>query len=233
MIQVYHGKDIFKSRQQLAKDLEKYSKVDYISRKKINSENLVKHSGGLFATPKKQALVLEGLFSLQKKPLLNIFKQVKKLNSNIDFFIWQGEKVSSSKLNIAKDYQSKIKHFKLPNHLFNFLDQLGKGSLSKSIKLFNKLKMTHPPELILYFLQKRAKKMYLAKKNEALLKLPGWQKQKILNQIKNLTADEIEAFYLSLVNVDWLNKTGKLGCTLENKLLNLIIELESNHEKYI
>lgn len=227
MIQLYHGEDVYKSRQQLSRDLEKYSQVDHLDKKEVDQESLVKFSGGLFSASKKKALVLENLFSLRKKQLENIFEQLDKLSTDIDFFIWQGKKVTPSKEKMVKKNQGNVKHFKLPNHLFHFLDQLGQRNLSKTLKFYQKTLATHPPELLLFFLQRRAKKMYLAKTDKSLLRMPGWQKKKLYNQIGNLSPLEIENFYLSLIQTDWLNKTGRLGCELDNKLLDLIVDLET------
>lgn len=229
MIKLYHGEDVYKSRLQLAQDLKKYSQVDHLDSKEIDLEKLVKHSGGLFTAANKKCLVLENLFSLRKKQLNKIFNQVKKLSSDIDFFIWQGKKLTASKTKLVKQSNGQIKHFKLPNHLFKFLDQIGQQDLNLSLKYFKKVLDTHPPELLLFFLQRRAKKMYLAKTDKDLLKLPGWQKGKLYNQIDKLSPAEIEDFYLNLIKTDWLNKTGRLGCSLENKLLNLIIALETKN----
>lgn len=227
MIQLYHGEDVFKSRQQLAKDLEKYSRVDYLNKKEIDLESLVKFSGGLFSASNKKALVLENLLSLHKKQLVNIFEQLNKLNTDIDFFIWQGKKLTPAKTKLVKNNNGKVKHFKLPNHLFNFLDQLGQGNLKASLNYYQKALSTHPPELLLFFLERRGKKMYLAKTDRSLLRMPGWQKKKLYNQIGDLSEKRIEDFYLSLIQTDWLNKTGRLGCELENKLLDLIVDLET------
>jgi hypothetical protein len=231
MIQLYHGEDAYQSRQQLAKDLEKYSQVDYLDKKEIDLESLVKFSGGLFSASNKKALVLENLFSLRKKQLENIFEQLTKLSTDNDFFIWQGKKVTPSKEKLVKKSKGNIRHFKLPNHLFHFLDQLGQGNLNKTLKFYQKTMATHPPELLLFFLQRRAKKMYLAKTDKSLLRMPGWQKKKLYNQIGNLSAEQIENFYLGLIQTDWLNKTGRLGCELENKLLDLIVELETKENE--
>ncbi|MBU2592896.1 MAG: hypothetical protein ABH867_00420 [Patescibacteria group bacterium] len=221
MIYLFHGDDAFLSRQRLFDAISKYQQVKRLSKKEVSLENLATFNLSLFSGMEKRALVLENLFSLPVTGLKEIIKLMIKLEPEIDIFIWEEKVVTPGKISgLGKNL--KTFSFKLPAKVFYFLDSVGdRTSKMPVVKLEESLK-TYPAELILFLLSRRFRDLLLAKVNPESLKGAPWQKSKILSQANKLNLEETKKMYLKLIETEWLNKTGRLGNSLENELFNLV-----------
>ncbi len=221
-IHVYHGDDSFQSRQELTKALKDYPQVRHFQRKEISGENLIQASGGLFSQG-NTALVLEDFFSLGKNQLKETIKYIEKLNKSVDFFIWQGKRLYPSQTNKLPQ-KKKVREFKLPNTIFKLLDSIGKEDHRRLLTFLKGSFETHPPEVIFYLIQKRLRKMILAKKKSKHLTGAGWQKKKLYSQVGNISTDLIGDWYKKTVMIEWKMKTGQLGRELDQELVNLVFK---------
>ncbi len=220
MIYLFHGDDNYQSRQKLFSVLKKYHQVDSLSDSEIDPESLVRLTSGLFNTANR-AIVLNQLFSLSQVKLKKILPLIKELSQEIDVFIWEAKRLPPAKINLLGP-KIKTQLFRLPPNLFKFLDNIGQNSRT-CLNFLEKTFKTHPPELIIYLAEKRLREMLLAKTAPNQLQLAGWRRSKLLSQVKKLALEEIREIYLELIEIDWKNKTGQLGNSLENELINLFI----------
>jgi len=221
-IYIYHGDDEFQSRRQLANALEDFSQVEHFKSREITPENLTKASGGLFDQGNK-ALVLEKFFSLGKNQFKETENYLEKLSDSIDFFIWEGKRLYPNQLKKISA-KKKVREFKLPNTIFKLLDSIGKENHRKLLNFLQGSFQTHPPQLIFYLIQKRLRKMILAKVKSSDLKGAGWQKRNLYNQVEKIPLDLITNWYTDSVKIEWKNKTGQLGRDLDQELVNLMVK---------
>lgn len=229
MIYLFHGDDTFNSRQRLFNALNSYQQVRRLSKKEITTENLATFNTSLFSQIEKKATVLEGLFSLTGDTLKEMLRLISSLEKGTDVFIWEEKTLTPARIaSLGKDVRSSV--FKLPVMIFKFLDSVGESNPEILIKNLNAGLKTHPPELILFLLEKRFRDLLIAKISPELLKTSPWQKNNLISQSTKLSLEQIEQMYLKLIEVEWRNKSGQLGSSLENELFNLIIELTTNEK---
>ncbi|MFH1560993.1 MAG: hypothetical protein ABID04_00200 [Patescibacteria group bacterium] len=223
MIFVYHGDDTFASRQRFFDVLKDYPEVSSLPSKKLSPELIATYTGSLFAQ-EHRALVLENLFSsTNTQDSKEIVRQIKKLESEIDIFVWEGKKLDQSKITqLGKN--CKAIAFKLPSSLFHFLDSIGQNK-TETLSFLDRSLKTNPAEMLLALCQGRCRELLLAKSKPTLLKGAPWQKVKLASQVKTLEIDWIASLYLKLIDIDWKNKTGRLGDSLSNQLIALFAEL--------
>ncbi len=217
---IYHGDDNFQSRRELSEDLKKYPQIKHFESGEITAENLIQASGGLFSQG-NTALVLEKFFTLRGKKLTQATEYIKKLNKSIDFFIWENKRLYPNMIN--KLPTKKVREFKLPNTIFKLLDSIGNTSHRQLLKYLESCFQTHPPELIFFLIQKRLRQMILAKIGSDQLPGANWQKQKLYKQVKNLSEKLIITWYIKTIDIEWKNKTGRLGRNLNQELVNLML----------
>lgn len=222
MFFLFHGDDAFQSRQKLSHALEKYQEVFFLSAREITPEALVKFSSGLFAL-EKRALVLEHFFSLHPARVKKIIPQLNRLG--LDIFFWEERKIDPKRFSALGDKQKAI-FSRLPGTIFKFLDSLGSKNPGFPLSFYKQSLKTHPPELILYLIEKRFRELLVAKLDPKQLALPSWQKNRLLSQVKNLDLEEIRKMYLKLIETEWKNKTGRLGNSLENEIVNLVVSIK-------
>jgi hypothetical protein len=218
---IYHGDDTYQSRQQLTDALKDYPQIKRFEGKEISPEGLIQASGGLFSQENK-ALVLEGLFSLSNKQLNENVNYIEKLKDSVDFFVWESKRLYPNKIN-KLSFNKKVKEFKLPNTIFKLLDSIGHENLQQLLNFLQGSFKTHPPEVIFFLIQKRLRQMLLAKVKSDQLSGASWQKRKLYNQVKSLSEDLISSWYIKTINIEWMNKTGRLGRELDEELVNLMV----------
>ena len=222
MLYLFHGDDVYQSRRKFSDGLKKYQTIRFFSPSEINTESIRTFSAGLFSS-QKQVLAFENLFSLPQANLAKIIPLIKKIAEKSDVFVWQGKKLPAKNIS-PWGQNSKIFLFRLPANIFKLLDSLGVNK-KQSLLFYRKTLATHPPELILAMAQRQLKELLLAKIAPENLKLAPWQKARILSQAQKLGLAQIKANYLELIKIDWQDKTGQLGNSLENELISFLAKL--------
>ena len=223
---IYHGDDNFQSRRELTNALKKYPQVKHFEGKDISSEGIIQASGGLFSQG-NIAIVLEKLFSLSKKQFEEVNKYVEKLSSDYDFYVWEGKRLYPRQIKKIAN-KPKVNEYKLPNTIFKLLDSIGKSNHNQLLTFLQGSFETHPSEVIFYLVQKRLRKMILAKENSEHLTGAGWQKRNLFNQVKGISTDLIADWYRKTVMIEYKNKTGQLGRDLDKELVNLMVLFSRN-----
>jgi len=223
MIYLFCGDDNFKSRQVFNVWIKKYPKISRLKTSNINKQDFNVLNQGLFDSNIKKALVIESLFSIKSKTLKTFIQELLQVQADNDVLIWENKKITPAKVKLlGKNCQAFT--FKIPADIFYFLDSFGNPNKNIVLKKLSLSLKTNPPELIMYLLGKRLRDMVVAKTNPDLVGMAPWQKSKILNQVKNLGLEQIEQMYLKLIDIDYKNKTGQLGNSLMNVLINFSAE---------
>ncbi len=223
MIHLFHGDDNFQSRQKLFNALRPYRETKFLPAKEITSEKLVNLTGGLFSS-KKKSLTIEKLFSLPKSSIEKIVSQLEKMGDDIDIFLWENKKIIPSKLSVLGK-KRKVSLSQIPATIFKLLDSIGQSNPYNSLNFLKLTFKSHPPELILYLMEKRLRDLLITKIDSDKLKIPPWQKKRLMGQVQKLSLEKIKDVYLNLIEIEWKNKTGQLGNSLKNELVNLVVLL--------
>jgi len=223
MIYLFCGDDNFKSRQAFNVRLKKYQKLFRLQTNEIDDEILLSFNQGLFDQEAKKAVVIENFFSIKGRRLKTIAQKLTEIQKDNDVLIWEPKAVTPAKIKLlGQDCQ--VSTFKIPPNIFYFLDEFGSKNKAGVVKKLHLALKTHPPELIIYLLEKRLKDLLMAKVDPNLLRMAPWQRGKIVNQVKNLDLEQIRKMYLKLIDIDYRNKTGQLGNCLKNVLINISIQ---------
>lgn len=230
MIYIFHGDDTFQSRKGLLGMLESknYQEVKLFAGQEITQEVLMNFTGRLFFTG-RSAIVLENLFSLLPTKIKLIIANLKKMENDIDFFIYEEKKLTPTRLSLLGE-NKKIFSFQIPATIFKLLDGIGILKYQNLVNLLQETLKSHPSELILFLLERRLREMLIIKSDPEELNLPAWQKSKLINQVKKINSEEIEGFYLELIETELKNKTGRLGNSLQNELFTLAISQNETNQ---
>ena len=229
MLTIVHGEDTIASRNFLFSFIQsakkKNQEIIKFSPQNLTIEGLITaFEGSLFSQQK--LIVIEFLNSLPsslKKQIINCINQHKKNNHII---IFEKKIVTSTWL---RQFPNAINHsFKPSSIIFHFLDTLGvKKKRKENLQFLNQLFGQKATGLAFYFLIKRLEDLILLKeKNLASLSVKApWQKQKLIQQSKNFTQQQLINFLSQLAILDFRQKTGQLPCSFEFSLELLIAKL--------
>lgn len=222
MISVFHGNDNFKSRQNFSAATGVFERLTRFSPKEITSENLAKLTGNLFKK-QNEAVVFENFFSLPAQSLKKILPDIKKLEKDFPLFFWEEKELTAAKLNLLGK-KIKALNFKTPAIIFKFLDSINPDNLKQSLYFFHELVKDQPAELIFFMLLRRIRELLAAKVDANLIKGAPWQKSRLIAQAKPFALADLKKIYLDLIEIDWKNKTGQLGITLESVVINWLLK---------
>lgn len=222
MINVFHGDDLERSRRMLFNETSKFTGVHAFLTKEINQEVLYKLRGLLFKTS-KEAIILEGFFSLNPVSVKKLVPTIQDLETTFEIYLWENKKIAPTKLALLGK-RVNILFFPLPTTIFKFLDIIGSRKIKEQLSLFNAVLKSNSPEIVHYLTARRVRDLLNAKETPKTLKGAPWQKGQLLGQVKFLALDQIKKMYLELIEIEFKNKTGKLGNELTNAFIDWAIE---------
>lgn len=165
--------------------------------------------GGELFTPIKDVFI-ERLLSNQKKvqdydKILNLIKENK---SQYNFYFWESSELSKSLLSQFPD--SKIELFKIPQNIFNFLDNIKPGR-KENVADFHKALIESDSEMIFYMIIRQFRLLLgLESSIDEVKKLAPWQKEKLQRQAKFFTSERLKNIYKKLFEMDLGTKTGSV-----------------------
>lgn len=113
--------------------------------------------------------------------------------------------------------ETKIEEYKLPNLIWNFLDNI-------SLKSFHEVILTEPIEFVFSLLAKRFRDLYWVKVSENNLPYQPWQISKLKKQAQKYSEDRLKEIIEKLSKIDIKVKTSKA---------DLISELDFMLIKYL
>lgn len=232
MITIIHGDDIVKSRNFLSEQKKKAIEYHNLNVNDVTIENLSKftHGTGFFSDSKK--VFVENYLSKTKsnsKYFKEVVNFINKNSSLIDLFLWEDDTVSVRNINAFS--KTNVLLFKLPQHIFQFLDAVKPNMGKVSVALFHKVLPDVEVEQI-FFMMIRQFRMLLAVSDEGskdnideISRLQPWQKSKLKNQSRLFDEKSLKNLYAKLYDLDTRQKTGNLTMSLSQSIDFLLLEI--------
>lgn len=227
MIEIIHGDDITLSRKYFIS--LKDSKKDSISfSSDVTLTEIVQsiEGGGLFSEEK--TIFLENLLSKRKqsKDLQEIVSFINSSKDTGNFYLWEEKELQKGKLSQLKN--ATIKHFPLPQTIFQFLDSIVPGN-KKSIVYFHQTLETSEIEIILFMMIRLIRILLnmtdISEEIDEMKRMSPWQRQKLQKQQKHFTQEQLLKLHNDLFEVDLKNKTGALATDVRTAIDLILINL--------
>lgn len=177
-------------------------------------------SNSFFATD--QIIVLESFFTQIKrgKEKDAVLDYLVQHENEHEIILWEGKTLEKSSYKAFK--KPSIHEFKLPQHLFAFLESLSPGNANTSIRMHHEVLRTLETEIIFFMLVRQFRLLldgFSAKdKTSEYKRLAPWQRSKLDKQAEKFGYEKLVLNYRSLFSIDKAQKTGKLPSTLPDTI---------------
>lgn len=209
---ILHGDNQIASRSELTEQKRKALVIDLVG-DTLDLATLVHSCSAVDLFGQSSLVIIEGLFSrrssITKKQLVDYLSHHPDLN----VVIWESKDVSVQLKNFPP---RSVKKFALPQHIFSFLDTLALPNLQLALN-------SVPSELVLSLLSSHLHKLLLVKSSVGTF--PQWQQSKLAATAKRFTWNQLVKFQSSVLEIDYLQKTGNLPSSLAQSLEVLIATL--------
>lgn len=204
MIYIFHGDNQFDSRTAFNDILDKYKNAENLRLDSKNTDpdliNVFLQSSSLFNDQK--VLAITNLFSAPRANLDKIIKIINK-TTNCDIIIWQDKKLTLAQINSLP--KPKVQSYALDNKLFSCLNAIKPKNLKTFIPAYEDLIKTGIYDLFLYLFKGNIRKQ--------------------LTSYSHFSESSLKRTYLTLIELDFQNKTGQLSIPKEMALERIIINL--------
>ncbi len=209
MIIIVCGEDIIVSRNYFLSLInnfrkKKYQIINTPSSQVINQYLELKSHISLFG--ENLCLTTENFYQKELKKILKKESVIKELVSDKNSVIltWE-ESLGLWEINQKKGFI--IKEFKPANNLFKLLDSFYPGNRKEFIENLNLVTHNTDSYFIFNMLIKRVRLLLEIKSGLTANKIQNWQLNKLKKQAKFWTFEKLIKVYLSLFNIELLNKT--------------------------
>lgn len=206
MIYIFHGDDLYQSRQALDNLLSTHrsDQTFRLESKEITPDKIENFlsTPSLFSLPK--ILILVNPFSLPKPTQDKIIPIISKTSD--DIFIWQDKLLTATQLKAFS--KPKVTLFRLPNDLFASLNAVKPNNLKIFLPLFYKTIKSQAYDLYLYLLKANLRKQ-------------------LTTGYSRFPQGNLKTTYLQLLELDYQTKTGQLVLPKEIALERIMIQLLS------
>lgn len=228
-LMILHGDNTVQSRQKLyeltsAAKLANKS-VIHLEAKKLEIIDLEQQLGtsGLFDEPK--VIVIEELLGLLKsKNKTALIEYVAGSDlSDLDLILWEKKKVTATALKPFAKLKPNIQEFKTSSAVFTWLDNLFVKDKKKRLQLFLKASQQDGAEMCLAMLNRQIR-LLLTAKSGGVVKGAPFMIQKLNAQAKSLTLEQLLAIHEQLTFLDYHWKTGRLKLSLEQEIVQRVIQ---------
>jgi DNA polymerase III delta subunit len=206
MLYIFHGDDLFHSREAHQNFLDQFKDKEIMRQeyKDFDFEklNLFVNSPSLFQNTR--ILALYNPFSLAKNQLEKLSSLIKE-NQYVDTVIWQDRNLRQNEISFLG--AAKAQKFPLDKQLFSCLNSLKPRNHRLFTQTFLKVIKQEPFELIFFWFKNRLRQN--------------------LSSFSPFSPDKLKSTYLALIDLDYQIKTGTLPEPKENALLELLFNLMS------
>lgn len=206
---ILHGENIILSRKRLEEITKNFlGEVVYLSGKKINLGELKQsiESRSLFG--QDRLVIIEDFFSRSSSKEKELIFCYFKENISINFVLWEGKKIDGRSL--MSFQKAKIYRFDLTSSIFKFLDSLEPGNSRQSLNLLHQSLVKDTPEAVFYMLIRQSRLLLQVKDSSGNNPVGGgWQQNKLIQQAKKFTFNQLLFLHRELLKIDWLQKTGR------------------------
>jgi len=204
MVYIFHGDDQFQSRLAFSQLLESFTNCQlYKTEAKsldLDSINLLFNSTSLFYDQK--VIAIGNFFSLNKSQINQILKHHKK-NPSVELLLWQDKKLTQTQIKIFP--QAKISYFPINRLLFQALNNLKPNNINRFLDMLSQVLIQEPYDLVLYLFKNSLRKQ--------------------LTTYTQFDINKLTQAYLSLIELDYQNKTGQLTTPKDIALERIFLKL--------
>ena len=254
MIHVFHGENTTASRSSLNEQIAqlrsklpdaeilhldgaKLAETELInaleSQSMFSSDRIVHIDGLLTRRPSKEKDRLCSQLTAHSSP------RSVEAGSQLNIIIWEPKQLTQTQLKpLQKCSDCQIQEFKLSKTLFAFLDSIKPNNAKQMIDLLSLTLKSEAPELVMFLLVRRVTELLLAVSRQPAspelqrgepsalsgIKTP-WQKERIVNQTKGWTIEELLSLHKKLLEIDEAIKTGSSASDLPTHLDILLASL--------
>lgn len=149
--------------------------------------------------------------------------QEDSLFSVNNYVIWKDHKLSVTQINaLKKKYPDIIvEEFKLDQTVFKFVDSLSPGNQAQIMPLWKTYLSQEIPEIAFIMIVRQIRLMLDHQGPD----IAPWQKKKIEIQANKFGKIRLESIYKSLLEIDYLVKTGQIPINLTTSLELVLLTL--------
>lgn len=219
MITIIHGDDTASSRSLFISQKNQHKDAISFSGEILSLTDLIQsiEGGGLFRE-EKHIFIDELLF--KKKQQTELKEIITYLNSHqleTDTILWENKSLTKSVLSFFP--KATVKHFPLPQSLFQFLDAIVPGNGKTLVLLFHKTITASELQIVVFMLVRHVRLLLAMLSDESfsideVKRLAPWQKGKLARQAKLFTHTQLLKIHRELFSIDLEQKTGKSALTL-------------------
>lgn len=233
MIILLHGDHIEASRNELnrLKTEASEKEIRQLDGLSIDTAMLIQslESASLFG--RKMMIIIERLFGRlgrQQKKIESLCKTLRASDASADIILWEDKELGNLVIG-SLGAHVRVHLFKLPVHLFQFLDNFKPGNTKQELFLFNQVVDKEAPELVFSMLVKRVRQLMQLSSSTSPAGLPGWQLTRLTAQAKSFTMDKLVRLYEALGDAEYSVKSGVSPFSLKQLLEQWILTLDYDY----
>lgn len=230
MITLIHGSDTAASRKYFLDEKEKFADAMILDADKVNLTDLTQifDGGGLFGETKY--VFIEQFLTKRKKSAdyKEIITYLEKSAGENTIFLWENKELEIGTIKALK--QPLIKAFKLPQTLFQLLDELRPGNGQQLVKLFHQTIESAEIEMVFFMLVRQIRLLIALSdqsNNETTIdeikRMQPWQRGKLQKQAASFSSEELLDLYTKLYQIEAGQKTGGLNSPLASAIDFLLL----------
>ena len=213
MITIIHGDDVVSSRNYLLELKKESENPIQFSKDGLSYLDILQTLKGRQLFEEQKNIFIENLLSNKKNVSESekILDLIGKNSKEFNVYFWEGTEQTQASLKLFSD--AKIKLFKIPQNLFNFLDNIKPNSKENVIN-FHKALETTEANAIFYMMIRQFRLLIALTENSDSIdetkRLAPWQKDKLKRQAIFFSIDKLKKIYNELFKIDLKTKTGEI-----------------------
>ncbi|MGI8420183.1 MAG: hypothetical protein ACR2LN_06110 [Candidatus Levyibacteriota bacterium] len=239
MLTIIHGADTALSRKYFLDEKKKYADSLLLDADKVNLTDLAQifEGGGLFGETKY--VFIEHFLTKRKKSAdyKDILAYLEKSADENTILLWENKELEIGTLKAFK--RPVIKAFKLPQTLFQLLDEIKPENGTQLINLFHQTIAATEIEMV-FFMLIRQVRLLLALSSvipakagihnednpiDEVKRMQSWQRGKLQKQASLFSTEQLLDFYNKLYQIERGQKTGCLNTSLVSAIDFLLLEV--------
>jgi len=204
MITILHGDQIEASRAEYNRLKDAAKQKELLDGKALDETNLTQALSSQSMFGGEKTVFIDNLFGKlgRKTKLIEKLATIIK-NSPSDVVLWEEKEVGATVIKSLGKVDVKL--FKIPQHIFQFLDTLTPDTYKR---------VGDAPELVFFMLTKRIRQLIQLRDGVIPEGLQGWQASRLTAQAKVFTMERLLTMYKQLLAIEFSIKNGSSPFTL-------------------
>lgn len=225
MITLIHGNDTLTSRKYYLDQKDSQSLTfDGENMNLVELEQSLAGSG-LFGSTKK--IFIENLFTRKSSKNLESIGKLLTTYKDSEVYFWADKEIGVKVLSGFPKPENKL--FKIPQNIWNFLDNL-RPSTKANVSSFHRTLNETETEIIFAMIIRQFRLMLGLIQNskdniDEIKRIAPWQKTKLMRQASLFGEEKLKVIYKKLYKIDKTTKTGKTNLTLTQNIDILLLEI--------